>query len=818
MTGVGLKRWWSAAWMPGMFLVCLATQAQPTSTSEFNIKRQSLGTALLDYSYQANIQVVMPGSLAEGRMANPVSGELTRAEALDRLLAGSGLEYAFSGQGTVTIRQKPRSEVQHATRRRRFEDWGLEQMLVTAPQGRESVRDTTVSMSALNGEDLESRGVTTADELQRYVPGLTVESPQIGNTAFSIRGAGAGVGNDDLSIQSGVGVFIDDIYIPRSGPANMALYELDRVEVLRGPQSVRYGRNATGGALVYVTRKPTPDFEARYLSDYGTQGRFNNILTINGELADSVYGQVAIASFNRSPIMKNARPDLPDGNDTDSQSGRVSLRGEPSDAVEWVLSVDGEQNHQQAVLYSIGPSGPFQFNEQTPEVPASEPTYTASVDSAGPQRLDTAGLMARVNIKSEQLWSSYIVGRRSHDLYGVYDLDQTLSPLVTKRFDETSDLTSLEARWGTPPPPPSVEAGHLAWQAGLEVFQEDAEAIKIYDAPGLDAGVNRWKQSLWEDSYSAFVQWGYALTRRWRLIAGGRYTTDFRRFRLSGLTTAPGEENPYIRESFYSEHDRDWRRVTPRLGVHFQHTENTALYASMATGYRPGGYFGTAGSARQADRPFDHERVVSTEVGIRSNLAENRMKFNAAVYSNQFDDMQVTGTGRAGKGIVDNAEAAEIRGVEMEIQARPVPALNLRAGLSLVDARFEEFALEQEGETVDKDGDRIPRIPRATFNLSAVYLFPDLSKGTWSVRADAIYSDEAEDINNDLAWPNYRIYNLWLDYLMHNGQWEFSVWVRNLRDEVYFQATSPGITADQSAFARKLESPRVVGLSWKYFW
>jgi iron complex outermembrane receptor protein len=816
LSGVFPRRRDLNIWLLSLWLWCAAAAAD-SSPIDFSIKRQPLGNALLDYSYQSNTQVVMPGMLAEGRLANAVNGPYTREQALDQLLANSGLEYTFSGEGTVTIRRAARSEKKASRRERRFQDWGLEQMLVTAPEeGSETLRDITVSMSALDGEDLESRGVTKADELQQFVPGLTVESAQMGNTGFSIRGAG--ISNDDLSTRSGVGVFVDDVYIPRTGPANMALYELDRVDVLRGPQSVLYGRNATGGALVYVTRKPSPDFEARYLSDWGTRGTFNNILTLNGELADSVYGQAAFASFDRDPIMDNPGHDPPDGNDVESRAARLTLRATPSNEIEWLVSADGERSHQRAVLYSLGPSGPFQFNEQTPPVPASDPVRTAAVDSAGPERLDTAGVMSRLNVKTDTLWSSYIVAHRSHRLDGRYDLDQTPRPLVTKQFDENSDLVSLEARWRSAPLEGDRPVGHLDWQAGLQLLQENAEVVKTFEAEGVGAGTNRWRQALWEDSYSAYVQLGYAVTRRWRLTGGARYTADFRRFDLSGRSSQPSAENPYIEAPFAAEHANDWRRVTPRLGAHFQYTPDTAFYASLSSGYKPGGHAGTAANRDEADRRFAHERVTGVEAGVRSSWLENRLKFNTAAFSNRYEDMQVTGTDRAGKSFVVNAERAEIQGVELEIQTRPMPALNIRTGLSLVDARFKRFTRERDGGRVDKADDRVPGVPDATFNFSAVYLFPDLSQGTWSIRADAIYSEEAENINNEPAWPAYRVYNLWLDYLAHSGRWELALWVRNLRDEVYFQSTSPGITGGRSAFARRLAPPRTAGLSWKYFW
>lgn len=792
-----------------------AGAADAQTSVEFQIKRQDLGTALLDFSYQSNVQVVMPGFLAEGLLAEAVTGRYTPSEALDRLLSNTGLEYTFTGPRTVTIEQRSPDTSELA--RRRLERLGLEQLFVVGEERRDPTRDVTVSAAVLNGEDLESRGVTRADELQQFVPGLTVESPHISNTEFRIRGAG--VSNDNIFVPSGVGIYIDEVRIPRQGAANMSLYELERVEVRRGPQSILYGPYSTAGALVYVTRKPSPDFEARYQVDMGTRGRLNNVLAVNGEMADRVYGQVALASFQRDPIMRNFGPGEGKGNNLDARSARAGLRAEPSETVEWLFSIDAERTEQDGALYSIGPSGPFRFAEALPPAPASDPVRSANVDVAGGNRQEISGLLARVNVKTDTLWSSYIVGRRFHELTELHDMDQTPLALVNRAFDEDADSITLEARWMTPPREGRFHQGELAWLAGVAVLQENAEAARRIEAPGLAAGVNRWRQSLDQVSYLGYAQADYGVTSRLRLIAGLRYTADLREFDVSASTTQPGPANPYVRAPLDFSTRRDWRRLTPRLAAHFHYSPDTAFYASLSGGYKPGGYPGSPADPAEAGRAFAHERVSAYEFGVRSKWFGNRMKFNAAVFHADHSDMQITAHDAVGKSLVTNAAQAELSGFEMEIQARPLPALKIGMGLSFIDARFERFVLTGEnGEPVDKAGDRVPRVPDATFNFSTVYLFPETTHGSWSVRADAIFSDEAQDVNSDPAWPEYRSYNLWLDFLARSGKWEAALWVRNLRDKVYFQAGSPGLSAASNAFARKLEPPRVAGLSLKYYW
>lgn len=785
---------------------------------EFDIKRQDLATALLDFSYQSNVQVLIPGVLVEGLLAPTIKGRYRPEQALALLLQRSGLEFSFTNERTVTIRlAQPKPNIRKRYRRG-LERVTHEQMLVIAEAQREMMRDVTISMSSINGEDLESRGVTKADELQQFVPGLTVESPQSSDTQLSIRAVG--IGSDDVSTRSGVAVFVDDVYIARQSAANMALYELDRVEVLRGPQSTLYAHNATGGALIYRSRKPSPDFEVRYATDVGNHGLFNNLFTINGEVQEKLSARLAFASLMRDPIMSNAQPGEPDGNNIDSQAGRMMLQYEPDANSRWLLSLDGEETTQDAVLFSIGPKSSYRFAPGLPLVPASQPERTADVDSADQELLQARGFMVRGEVSSERHQAIYILGRRSHDLSGKYDLDQTALQLVSEIFDETSEFNSLEARWMSPDAELSSQATRsISWMAGMHLSQEQTQVSKRFDAPGLAAGTNVWQQQLEDLSYAFYGQLEYQLSADLQLISGLRYVVDDRDFALRAETTAAGVANPYIQENFTFQRRRDWRRITPRLALHYQYSKETAFYTSISQAYKPGGFSDMASRRDLAAHEFNHERVTSVEAGLRSNVFANRMKFNLALFSSEFRDMQIVDYDNVGKTLVHNAEVVDVNGFELEVQARPLVALKISMGLSFVDSEFKQFQFRPPGLLIDKAGDSLPRIPDTNFTFSAAYLFSDLKHGAWSLRADASYRDDAVDINNDIALSDYRSYNLWLDYLPHHGKWQLAAWIRNLRDKTNFQATAAGgISASNEALARKLEPPRMYGMSLRYYW
>jgi iron complex outermembrane receptor protein len=781
---------------------------------EFDIRRQSLSAALLDFSYQADIQIVMPGYLAEGRISRKVKGAYSPSQVLDILLKDSGLEYEFIGPGTVTIR--PRSIQSQPGRRRRQEDREMEQLFVTVEKRRETLQDISISMATLNGEDLESRGITKADQLQGFVPGLTVGGNQISNTEFSIRGIGVSSGN--LVTRSGVAVFIDDIYIPRQGPANMALYELERVEVLRGPQATLYSHDAVGGALNYVTRQPPENLEGRYLLDVGSEGQLNNVVTVGGTLADDLTAQLAVASFNRDPVMANRNPGQPDGNEVDSTAARANFRIAVSDRLEWLVSADTEKTDQASVLYSLGPEEPFQFAPGMPLLPASDPVRSSDVNASSGEFLDVRGLMARANLTTDDYRASFIFGRRRHELGGRYDLDQSRQELVSEEIFESSKLVSFEARFLSLPREGKADAGDIDWLGGVYFLKEIADAERIYFAPGLNAGINRWQQDLQSESYAVFGQATYWLSSRLRMVSGLRYVADFGAWDLTADTTAPVANNPYLQDNFTLNRRQDWRRFTPKLAINFDYNPDSSVYASITTGFKAGGFIATPANRLLAEREFDPVRVDNLEIGLHSRLFANRMKVNFSFFSAEYRDLQISGEDLYGKEFVVNAEKTRIDGLELEVQARPSPSLKLSMGLSVIGARFDEFGLALNNARLDKRNDRVPRVPDATLNLSGVYYFPETNHGFYSLRADVLYSEEAAGLGIEEAWPSYRSYNLWFDYLSNQGNWEISAWIRNVTDEVYFRSSAPAVSAAYGAYARMLAPPRLFGLSFKQYW
>lgn len=797
--------------------------AEAIDQIQFDIQPQSLSAALLDFSYQSKIQLVMPGYIAEGFYSGGLRGDYVPSDALAVLLKGTGLEYKFISLRTVSIQSGTKVSMHAQTKQRLKEQskqikyYGIEQVVVTADGREEEIQDVSISIAALNGEDLEKRGITNADELQVFVPGLTIAAAQAGDTDFTIRGIGAS--NDDITTDPGVGVFIDGIYIPRPAPANLAIFDLDRVEVYKGPQGTLFGRNTPGGAIKYITRKPSSDFEARYLVDIGNRGRFNNTLTLNGELANNVFGQLGIAAYRRDGMMQNLAGNHFEGNNVDIDAGRLSLRILPSEQVEILFTVDDQNIENESVLYSLGPEDGFQFDPSTPILPRSDPVRSANISFPGGENLDVGGQMIRANIQMDAFKVSYILGHRQHELEGVYDVDQSTVDLLREGLFESSESDTFEVRMVSERGGPLSLAGKIDWTAGLYFLKEEARAEKVFASAGLGYGFNVWQQAVENISAAFYGQLSFALTEKFRFMVGARHNVDSKEFNLIANASHPGVDNPFLKESFRYTSDQRWNQSTPRLVLTYRFTPDSIVYSSYTRGYKPGGSQGTPVSFNDAlNSPFLPEESHSHEVGLKSKLFNNRVKFNLTGFSIDYRDFQVDSHERLGNSVILNAPRVAITGLELEMEARPSLSLQVSLGVSFLDNKFKEFELIHNGDLVDKRSDPVPRVPSQTVNLSVVYVFPETQSGLYALRADLIYSDKAFDLDRSLAWPSYKTGNIWLDFTPHSGHWEAGLWIRNLTNEVYFRGAAYGITAANNAYARKLEPPKLYGMSVKYFW
>jgi len=715
------------------------------------------------------------------------------------------------------------------------QEYVLEEVIVTAERRETKLQSTAISITAISGDIIRELGIQNAEALQNMVPGLTIRSSAIGTSNFTIRGVGAA--NDDVSSDSGVGVYVDGIYMARTSSANLSLYDLERIEVLRGPQGTLFGRNTAGGTINIITSKPSDIFEGRFSLEGGNEGRFNAGGYVSGPLVEGkLFAKASIASFNRDGIMENIF-DGSDGNSVDTLAGRVGIRFLPTDNTEFTLTYDFEDSEPGPNLKSLGPNDGFENPGTLGPQPASSPVRSANVDTAESESFETSGVMASFDIDFEPATLSFIVGHRTADTFFNNDFDRGPTANVREIHNEKASWSSAEVRLTSNPDGPWSAGGQLNWTAGLYFFDEDSEKTADFEsdvlafilcnfvfppfacpgvAPGTSSSTGHF-QRIETTASAVFGQVNYAFTDRLSLTAGLRYTDEEKNFTsiTSNIGPLAPPFNPIIDEEFDCRGERAFDDLSGKLVLDFKKTDNSLIYGSISQGYRSGGFSGAATTAAEACIGFDEETAITYEIGAKVDWLEGRVRTNVSVFFTDYEDLQVSVIETVG-GVptTTNAADADITGLELEFQAFVTDQFRVHGNLAVLDATFRDFLTFTQGVQENRSGDNIASVPELTYNLGFEWTRSVGNGGNVSFRGDYIWEDETENFLTVL--PQWEVVNFRLAYAPSSKQWEVSAWIRNAFDELYWTTATNANTTGIDAVPRSLAEPRMYGVSFNY--
>ena len=726
----------------------------------------------------------------------------------------------------------------------KLEEGGLyiEEIIVTAERREQNLQEISSSITVVTGQAIENMGLRNAQDLQNIVPGLIIRSSQIGNNEFSIRGVGAS--NEDVSTDSGVGVYVDDIYMARTSASNLTLFDLERVEVLRGPQGTLYGRNTAGGSINIITSKPTETFEGKIAIDVGDEGRLNGRAYVSGPLTDKLFAKASVASLSRDGIMKNL-VDGSEGSDIDTQTGRLGFRYLPNDRTELLLTVDKEKTRQSGSFKSLGPEDGFFFFGGLvfpPGLPASDPVRTVSLNNSGSESFDTEGVMARVNIESESVTTSLIYGWREEQTFYDEDIDRSVENGLNEVHDEDGQWSSLELRVSSNEDGNWSADGALDWTAGLYAFKEDTDqtiqfhgteaafilcnfvfpdgacAIPAGEVPFGTFSELIYFQDIETDALAAYVHAAWSINEKLTVNGGLRYTDEDKTFTAltnTGDVVAPSIFHPLIQEDIDCTGNKDFNNVSGKLSVEYAFADDKMAYALFSQGYRSGGFNGQANDNAEACGGFDEETADNYEIGLKADWFDGRLRTNVSAFFMDYQDLQVSVRKFInGTPTTTNAADAEIKGAEFELWWHPIQNLSLNANIAVLDAVFTNFITFEDGELVDKSGDNIAEIPDLTYNFGIEYGLPLSNGAMLTFRGDYIFEGETKLVGSDI--PEWNMTNFRVAYHAPKGNWTVAAWIHNAFDELYWTFGGPSNSAEDQASPRVLAEPRTVGVTLSY--
>jgi iron complex outermembrane receptor protein len=715
----------------------------------------------------------------------------------------------------------------------------VEEIVVTARKRKEDLQETPISITAMSGEALEFRQIATTQGLEQIAPNLIVSQGQSvsGNSsagAYFIRG----IGQIDflLNTDPGVGLYLDGVYISRSIGSILDLVDLERAEILRGPQGTLFGRNTIGGAISLVSKPPsdTPSMDARVT--VGSYARHEVRLALNGPLTETLSGKIAGLWRERDGWVDR----VTDGSrlgDEQSFAARGVLRWEPADSLLVDLAVDYVNqdgtsppgNVVQVVETAtfpgfhngalVGPpcvpppgslSDPRCFNPQWEAHDLSREQGT--FDSKQELEVFGAALTAEWQLRRGLTLRS-ITGYRDTDALGNRDGDHTPILIQTTTDDWTHEQFSQELQLVG-----LSLAERLNWVLGAYYSTEKGENVAQVAFPFITFQSGG---SVDNDNAAVFGQATYAVTDRLSLTAGLRYTDETKTFlpnqfvKTDPLGLFPPGSVPGFRLVPYEESERSITETTPMVNLAYQWTDGFMTYASYSEGFKSGGFTQRIFPPLPAPPPFDPEFAASYELGFKYDTADRRLRLNGAAYYTDYTDLQVQVLVGV-QPLTANAGDAEVKGFELELQAVPIENLQLNAGVGYTDAKYTSLdpTVLATGVTLDSE---FAQVPEWTANFDIAYTF-DTGVGKIMPRVGVTYRSEAwmNAINTpSLRQDAYALVNASVAWQSVDGRWRLTLFGQNLGDESYVNGGFADLN-DQGYAEVAVGRPLEYGLSVDY--
>lgn len=685
----------------------------------------------------------------------------------------------------------------------------IEEVLVSARRrGDERLQDVPVAVSVLSEEALRKAGITDLSEVAARTPSFTF-GQQIGNQQeIVIRGIGT-LRLTGSAAEPSVGLFIDEVYVGRRGTATPPLFDLERVEVVRGPQGTLYGKNVVGGAVNLISARPSDQASGRVAVSYGQFDVFGGrdiwegSAYVTGALSNSVAGRAAVYYRKHDGYSQNTLLDER-LDDQDSYAVRGSLLFQPSDALDIHVVADFSHNesHGQSRRAVDDPSVPglgavVASGLLSDNVRESDAPWTQWEDQ------DTAGLTARFDYRLGGGHAlTYLSAVRYGDFKGRYSLVGTRSPpsLTDAANGQREKYVGItqDLRLSSP-----GDEGPLRWVAGLYFLREDTDIIDNSIAttflsvlgPGsvgdiLD-GEFIYDQENVTQSSAVYGELSWAMADTVSLTVGGRYTYDDKDYRSRSECLDFGAQPDFIfcvaplgAEVWNIRTSKSWSEFTPKASLDWRASDAALLYVGASKGFKGGGWQGKPGTEAAALLPYDPETAWTYEIGAKTGWVDGRVLANIAVFHTSFDDLQVEQLDDAGLSlIIDNAASARINGVELELQLRPVSALQLWLSGSYLDSEYRDF-IDSAGN--DLSGNRLARTPEFRFTGGADYTMPINSELSLDTRVEYQWQDTMPWlVENTVYEDSYGLLDARVALLAREAQWEVALFGKNLTDELY---------------------------------
>jgi len=707
--------------------------------------------------------------------------------------------------------------------------FGIDTITVTARRRDESIVDVPIALSTFDSNKLDMRGALDITALQRNTPNLTLQVSRGTNSTLTAFIRGIGQQDPLWGFEPGVGLYVDDVYIARPQGAILDIFDIERLEVLRGPQGTLYGRNTIGGAIKYITKRLGQDTEFKIRTNLGNYGQRDLVASGSTPLDDKVAIGAAIGWYNRDGYGTNHFTGE-DTNNKKSFAARVTLEATPNENLFFRLSADRTEDNSNtnhghreapvpadwAVLPLVLPGySPSADPVPTDAFPVQENKYDTWAGLGDDSEVTTQGLsmLAEWTLSDNLTLKSITAYREGITHAAGIDFDGTPAPILDiassgSVYDDNQFSEELQ-----------LMIQNDRWSGIFGVYYLDAKATGQYDTilgigaaaipgvptPHLTQGTSGEVDT---KSIAIFGDFDVELGERWNLSLGGRWTRDKKEgtvFKANylglGSPISGGDSSILIQTLTDYTRELTFEEFTPRVSLSYSLADDLNVYAAYSRGFKSGGFDmrGDATATPATAEGYEPETVDSYELGLKGNLLDGRLSFAGAIFHTSYDGQQVTSqqVNQAGTGVVsfvDNVGSSTINGAEIEATAWFSNAFSIDFALGYVDAEFDQYlayAPAPGGGYVQvdvADQRQFQNTPKWNGNVALNYMIDLDSRGTIALRGALSFRSDVNMFETPapaIDQPAYELFDASIVWTSESDKWRVGLHGRNLGNERY---------------------------------
>ena len=664
----------------------------------------------------------------------------------------------------------------------------LEEITVVAQRRAENLQDVPIAISALSEAVIEKADIHDLTDIATRVPSLTYSPFSPGQNIIALRGVSS---NDDgAGTDNSVAIFVDEVYLGRVSNINPEMFDIERVEVLRGPQGTLYGKNTIGGAINIVSTKPdTEQFSAKLKANFGNYDRTDFAGLLTGPVSENIAGKFSFSYRNRDGWVDNVVLDKKQKDD-DVQAYRGQLLYTAGNTEVMFTAdynrLDVEDMARIPRTQLVGALGPIV--DQYRALCGNRGPRCSTNPSDGFAKRDAWGVSLHVTHDFGIGELKSITAYRENEVDWEMDSVGVSIPLTDDILDKTDQFTQ-EVRW-------SGDTDTLNYVLGFWYLNEQTNRFEVFDilADKNINGSDRYRQINETDSYAGFGQVDWLLTEGVTLTVGGRYTYEKKKID----NDAVAGDFVVINQTFANTRAEIWTSFIPKISLTWQPRETITVYGTIAKGFKSGG-FPAAPTTIVDTEPLAQEEALNYEVGLKSDLLDN-VRINTAFFYTEYEDLQIQSFGPRLGCVEDpatqqiecfgvfqtfNASDAEAKGAELELTWVPLDNLTLSGFYSFLDSEFTDTNVPGsvfEGQT----GNELIRAPRHKYSVNAEYVLPLQGRGELTANISYRFTDDQRgELEPYAIQPSFDLFDARLAWNSPNDALEIAVWGKNLFDEEY---------------------------------